>query len=484
MEIVKLKMLVEKLESGSREKGGSIDSGIVSVGGTHISTAGGFKWDKKEYISEDYFRRMKSGKIEKNDILIVKDGATTGKVSFVDDDFPYDNAAINEHVFKLQINQQSADSKYVFYFLYSQYGQEQILNDFRGATIGGISRGFINKVEIPLPDLETQNKIVTILDKVKSILDKREETIQKYNELLRTTFLDMFGNPMERPNKWKIDTIDRCLISITSGKSYGGDNKKELEDDELGVLKVSAVTKGIFDPKEYKAVKKDEITNNIVHPQKGDLLFSRANTLELVGATCIVDKDYNNLFLPDKLWKIDIDETIIKKVYLHYVLQNKDVRRSFLSIATGSSGSMLNISMDKFRKIVIPYPPIELQKEFETRYLKYIELTKKLESSHQFIEDLYNSLSQQAFKGELEFGKGIDLEVLLDNDYGFFKKNSNKKSIQQLLERVDKNELNKNKLYNPELYDKAKSFVFELLKNGEIEQVFDDKTNTVKLKLK
>lgn len=372
--------------------------------------------------------------------------------------------------------------KYLFYFL------DTYIEKLRNGSIGGVIKYIkikhLTDIELPIPDLETQNKIVTILDKVKSILDKREETIQKYDELLRTTFLDMFGNPMERPNKWEIDTIDRCLISITSGKSYGGDNKKELEDDELGVLKVSAVTKGIFDPKEYKAVKKDEITNNIIHPQKGDLLFSRANTLELVGATCIVDNDYQNLFLPDKLWKIDIDETIIKKVYLHYVLQNKDVRRSFLSIATGSSGSMLNISMDKFRKIVIPYPPIELQKEFETRYLIYIELTKKLKSSHQFIKDLYNSLSQLAFKGELEFGKGIDLEILLDNDYVFFKENSNKKSIQQLLEKVDKNELNKNKFYNPELYDKAKSFVFELLKNGEIEQVFDDKTSTVKLKLK
>ena len=194
MKKVELSRIVGKLESGSREKGGSIESGIISIGGTHLSNTGGFKWDKKEYVSEDFYLKMRTGKIQPQDILIVKDGATTGKTSFVDESFPYKNAAINEHVFRLQINQSKANPKYVFYFLHSPIGQKEILNDFRGATVGGISRGFIDKIEIPFPDLETQNKIVAILDKAKAILDKREKTIKKYDELLRATFLEMFGD--------------------------------------------------------------------------------------------------------------------------------------------------------------------------------------------------------------------------------------------------------------------------------------------------
>ncbi len=478
---IELSKIIQKLESGSRQKGGSVDSGVISIGGGHLSNNGSFKWDKKEFISEEFFLKMKGGKVEYQDILIVKDGATTGKTSFVDDSFPYKNAAINEHVFKLKIDQNQANPKYVFYFLYSQKGTEQILNDFRGATVGGISRGFIDKAKIPLPDLETQNKIVAILDKAKSILNKREQSIAKYDELLRATFLEMFGSPMERPNQWKIKPINDCIEKITAGTSYGGKNKKELQNDELGVLKISAVTKGIFNPDEYKAVKKDKLKKKLVHPRKGDLLFSRANTLELVGATSIVHKDYENLFLPDKIWKIDTNETLIKKVYLHYVLQNKDVRKSFLSIATGSSGSMLNISMAKFRNIHIPFPNIELQEQFETKYNKYIEIKRKLNFSKEAFETLQKALSQLAFKGELEFGDDIDLEVLLENDYTFFKANSNIKSIRLLLERLDKNELNEKKFYEQEIYDKAKSFLFELLKEGKVKQVFDKKTNRVKL---
>lgn len=278
-----------------------------------------------------------------------------------------------------------------------------------------------------------------------------------------------------------IQRIKDFLLSITAGASYGGDDKRQIEEDEVGVLKVSAVTKGIFDPTEYKAVKKDVLKKSIVSPTKGDLLFSRANTLELVGATCIVHENYDQLILPDKLWKVETDEEKVSKVYLHYVLKNKDVRKTFLSIATGSSGSMLNISMDKFKNIEVPVPPIELQQRFEQLYYRYIGLRKRLLDSRDYTKRLQHSLSDLAFKGDLKFGASVELEVLLERDYEFFSQQSNTKTIQQLLNRLDKSELNENKFYDPAIYDKAKSFVFELLKEGRIKQVYDSDRKTVKL---
>ncbi|MBD0831830.1 restriction endonuclease subunit S [Aestuariibaculum sediminum] len=394
-------------------------------------------------------------------------GDHSRNVKYFDKDF-----AIGADGVKLLESTNKIIPKYGFYFLQTV----KLPN-------AGYDRSFkyLKRINIPVPDVETQNKIVAILDKANGILDKREKTIAQYDELLSATFLDMFGNPMERPNQWKISPINDCIEKITAGSSYGGEDKKELQDDELGVIKISAVTKGIFNPEEYKAVKKDKIKKQLVHPRKGDLLFSRANTLELVGATSIVHEDYDQLFLPDKIWRIDTNETLINKVYLHYVLQNKDVKKSFLSIATGSSSSMLNISMNKFRNILIPYPSIELQKQFEVKYNKYIETRRKLNLSKESIETLQKALSQLAFKGDLEFGKGIDLEVLLENDYNFFKENSNTKSIQLLLERLDKHELNDKKFSEQEVYDKAKEFVFELLKEGKVVQIFDKKTKRVKL---
>ncbi|RYE19363.1 MAG: hypothetical protein EOP45_12755 [Sphingobacteriaceae bacterium] len=96
-------------------------------------------------------------------------------------------------------------------------------------------------------------------------------------------------------------------------------------------------------------------------------------------------------------------------------------------------------------------------------------------------EDLLSSLSQLAFNDDLSFNTAVDLELLLERNYDFFKKNSNRKLIQLLLERLDKNELNEKKIYEQGLYNKAKGFLFELVKEKKVIQSFDDKTKQVKL---
>ena len=79
---------------------------------------------------------LNKGHIYPNDIIVVKDGATTGKTSFVDEDFPHKRAVVNEHLFIVRVDSKVAFPKYVFYCLFSSEGQKQILSDFRGATIG------------------------------------------------------------------------------------------------------------------------------------------------------------------------------------------------------------------------------------------------------------------------------------------------------------------------------------------------------------
>ena len=489
MELVKISYLLSDVMSGEWGKEcSSGDNSAHIIRTTNFLNSGLISFDK--IIKREIAPKIALKKqLRDGDIIIERSGGSpnqpVGRVVYFEK--PNDEIYLcNNFTSILRPDRNKVLPKYLFYLLYNNYHNNRILS-FQNNTTGIINlqlERYLDSNILYDSEIENQNKIVAILDKAKLILNKREETVHKYDELFRAIFLSMFGNPMERPNKWTTDSINKCLIGIKAGRSYAGENKKELEEDELGVLKVSAVTKGVFNPKEYKAVKKSSILSSVIYPQKGDLLFSRANTLELVGATCIVGEDYKNLFLPDKIWKIDIDETIIKKVFLHYVLQNKDVKKTFLSIATGSTGSMLNISMEKFKSIIIPYPPIDLQNKFESCYLKYVEIKKKLEHSTLYLNKLINSISQLAFRGELEFGSGVELEVLLENDYQFFKNNSSKKTIQLLLDRMDKSELNMDKFYDPVIYENAKNFIFNLLKEGEIEQLFDNKTNSIKIKIK
>jgi len=181
-----LRELLVSFESGSRPKGGvkGIESGVPSLGGEHLDSNGGFKFEKIKYVPKAFAAKMTRGRIQHGDILIVKDGATTGKTSFVGPSFPYADAVINEHVFSCRC-QENIEPKYIFYFLYSAEGNRQILEDFRGAAQGGISQRFADIVNVPLAPLDQQKRIVAEIEKQLSRLDEAVANLKRVKANLK-----------------------------------------------------------------------------------------------------------------------------------------------------------------------------------------------------------------------------------------------------------------------------------------------------------
>ena len=256
----------------------------------------------------------------------------------------------------------------------------------------------LTKVEIPLPPLLEQKRIAAILDKANDIRQKSEQAIKLADDFLRATFLEMFGDPVENSNGWKKDKIKKGVLDITSGWSATGENIP-CKSDEFGVLKISSVTSGIFKPEENKVVDCENIptSKKLIHPKKGDLLFSRANTRELVAAICMIHQDYDNLFLPDKLWSIKLNHELLLPEFFLILIQNEKVRELLTKQATGTSGSMLNISKSKFEETEIIFPEINVQKDFRNAFKKTINLRTKLIKSNALANESFNSLSQKAF---------------------------------------------------------------------------------------
>lgn len=183
----------------------------------------------------------------------------------------------------------------------------------------------------------------------------------------------MFGDPDINPMGWDIVSIGNVVLSSEAGWSGNGTQRKK-QPGEIAVLKVSAVTKGYFIPDECKVLDDQANIKKYVFPQKGDLLFSRANTREMVGATAIITEDYPEHILPDKLWKIRFTENS-NVYYMKHILSSKSIRDKFSAESTGTSGSMFNVSMEKFRAIQIPLPPVALQEQFEA-FIKQIDKSK------------------------------------------------------------------------------------------------------------
>ena len=157
------------------------------------------------------------------------------------------------------------------------------------------------------------------------------------------------------PEGWTEGHVCDLLRSLEAGVSVNGEDRP-LAADEKGVLKVSAVTYGKFNPLSVKAITAEsELLRAKIQPRKGQIIISRSNTEELVGASAYVDDDYPNLFLPDKLWQTVPVQNVNMK-WLSYVLASEHTRYTLSNLATGTSGSMKNITKNELLSIKVAIP--------------------------------------------------------------------------------------------------------------------------------
>lgn len=328
--------------------------------------------------------------IPKNSILVCCIGSL-GKMAMAD--LP---VATNQQINSVIFDEDKIYYRFGFYAL--KLLKTELKNIAPSTTVAIVNKSRFSELKIPFPPLKEQRRIAAILDKAAGICQKREEANKLTDNLLRTIFLDIFGDPVKNPKGWKKDKIKKGVLDITSGWSATGENTP-CKSDEFGVLKISSVTSGVFKPEENKVVACESIpaSKKLIRPKKGDLLFSRANTRELVAAICMVHQDYDNLFLPDKLWSIKLNHERLLPEFFLILIQNEKVRELLTKQATGTSGSMLNISKNKFEETEIIFPEINVQKDFCNAFRKTINLKEKLMKSNELADESFSSLSQKVF---------------------------------------------------------------------------------------
>ena len=287
-------------------------------------------------------------------------------------------------------------SEWIYYLTsWPEFRKECEKNMTGSAGQKRVPKTFLENYQIDIPSLDEQDRITAQLDKVSDLIAKRRAQLDKLDLLVKARFVEMFGDVETNPMNWPTSTIGAVVDSIEAGWSGNG-TQREKQPGEIAVLKVSAVTKGYFIPSECKVLDDQENIKKYVFPQKGDLLFSRANTREMVGATAVISEDYPELILPDKLWKIRFIDGI-NVHYMKQVLSSKSVREKFSAASTGTSGSMYNVSMDKFKQIKIPVPPADSQDNFS----QFVEQTERMKnyiaSSLDKLETMKKALMQEYF---------------------------------------------------------------------------------------
>ena len=165
---------VAHIESGSRQKGGALSSGVPSIGGEQINNDGDLRLEKMKYVSKEHFTQMKKGVLQKGDVLLVKDGATTGKTAYFDYEF---QAAVNEHVFILRAKE-STIPQYLYRVVRTNEFQ-QTLHPYIKGIIGGISLE-VGSITIPLPPLEVQRELVAEIESYQRVMDGARAVVDNW----------------------------------------------------------------------------------------------------------------------------------------------------------------------------------------------------------------------------------------------------------------------------------------------------------------
>ena len=332
--------------------------------------------------------------VEEDDILICKINPRINRVWVVKHHTEYPLLASSEWIV---VRNEEIDSDYLRWYFSSPTFRSLLTSQVAGIG-GSLTRAQpkqVAKYPVPVVSKSYQKQIVVVLNLIDTLLASRKQQLSKLDELVKARFVEMFGDPENNPMGWQKTTIGEVIESCESGWSGNG-TQRERKSGEIAVLKVSAVTKGYFIPEECKVLDDQENIKKYISPRKGDLLFSRANTRELIGATAIITNDYPELILPDKLWKIRFTANA-NVFYMKYVLSSKTIRAKFSTASTGTSGSMYNVSMDKFKRIAIPMPDINIQEQF-AEFVRKVDKSKlTIQQSLDKLELLKKALMQEYF---------------------------------------------------------------------------------------
>ena len=344
-----------------------ISEGIPFINAGHIQK------DKIEmvnmnYISQEKYDVLSAGKAKKGDILYCLRGSL-GKHAIVE----FEIGAIASSLVIFRPNSNKILSKYLLYVLNTTNIKNQMIKSNNGSSQPNLSACSVKEFLIPVPNLEQQNYIANVLDKAQELIDKRKEQIEACDELIKSLFYHMFGDPVA--------------------------NTKELPLLKLGELCKMKAGKGI------KACDIFDSFAEGMHPCYGGngirgyvKDYTHEGCIPLVGrqgALCGNVKYAMGKFYATEHAIVLQSKFEVNTYWLYIMLREMNLNR----LASGAAQPGLNVST--LVPLDVIFPPIQLQNKFAQKVEKIEQQKQLLEQSLTELENNFNSLMQRAFKGEL-----------------------------------------------------------------------------------
>lgn len=350
------------------------------------------------FIDERKYKEMEGFNVKPND-LIISCAGTIGRVAIVPSDAR--PGIINQALMRIRPDVSVITPRYLKWFFESPLAKREIFGQVAGTALKNLAAiSEIKKSLIPLPPIVEQRRIAAILDRADAIRRKRQQAIALTEELLRSAFLEMFGDPEK--HEWETSTVEFIAVhrtgSIRTGPFGSQLLHSEFVDEGIAVLGIDNAVQNQFrwaKPRFITPDKYKELQRYTVHP--GDVLITIMGTC---GRCAIVPDDCPTAINTKHLCCITLDTKKCLPEFLHsYFLMHPYAKRYLEKTVKGAIMDGLNMGIIK--QLPVPLVPIDLQLKYSSFWHQLFQSEKRIHSAEQEDENLFNSLLQRAFRGEL-----------------------------------------------------------------------------------
>ncbi|MBV6567222.1 restriction endonuclease subunit S, partial [Acinetobacter baumannii] len=294
---------------------------------------------------------------------------------------------LNQHIFRVDVKEELVDKHYLRYALNSLI--VKIIDQAHGGVgLKHITKAKLEEVQIPLPSLAEQRRIASILDQADELRQKRQQAIEKLDQLLQATFIDMFGDPISNPKNW-----NKCLLEKVTHKITDGTHKTPTYmSSGIEFLSAKDIKKGriVWNTNKYISEQEHSQLIKRCNPEIGDVVLAKSGSL---GSVAIIDRSHQfSLF--ESLCLIKHDRQQIDAIFLTSMLRSPSMLSHLLGKNKGIA--IKHLHLVDIRELEILLPPIELQLEFSSKIRSIDKLIGIHLSSLEYIESLFKSLQNQA----------------------------------------------------------------------------------------
>ena len=251
-----------------------------------------------------------------------------------------------------------------------------------------LNKATLSQTTIPLPPIESQYQIADNLEKVSKLIDICNTILNKLDILVKSRFVEMFGDPILNPKGWEMTTIGEIVTEVKYGTS-----RPAIDGGKYAYLRMNNLTyDGYLDLADLKRIDipDSEIEKCIV--RKGDVLFNRTNSIELVGKTCVFDKD-EDMIIAGYIIRVRLKPVMLPLI-MSYFMNTDALKKKLRSMAKGAV-NQANINAQELKAIKIYLPPTDLQQQFadfvaQTDKSKYCLVGEQILGKAEMLIELLN----------------------------------------------------------------------------------------------